>query len=300
MTDFRRRTSVAESLQIVAGLIIVALLAACGGDGTTADGGVVDDDAAPTGETSSGPEPALSAEITWGSFDRANGTVKVSLMNHGTEPVQIDSVRLDAPPYSMEPPDVNESVIDPERRTSYGFVHGDPACDGLPEAYETPMVEVGVDGGQLRLGVGDSADVIERLLNAHCAQQRVAEFVSVGLGTDWTFNDDESQVTGTLVLERTGRGPAVSLIAVRGSVIFGLHPVEEVEAGAPLVVLEPEEDVVEVPLMVKAARCDPHALADSKNTYTLQAWLALDDEPEVFTEFSVDRALRPTLDRLCL
>ena len=60
--------------------------------------------------------------------------------------------------------------------------------------------------------------------------------------------------------------------------------------------LEVTHEVIAV--TVKAARCEPHALAESKKTWRFPVWVVVGDEPEPYLEMEPQGASRRLLDQL--
>lgn len=112
-----------------------------------------------------------------------------------------------------------------------------------------------------------------------CRRRDLLEAVAVTFDDDWTPTSPAT-AEGTIALERRTATGEVVLAAVQGTVIF------------TLTVLTPDPDVVltlpeaerraEVAVEVSAARCDPHALIESKKTSLFPMWVRAGDDEAVF------------------
>ncbi len=72
---------------------------------------------------------------------------------------------------------------------------------------------------------------------------------------------------------------------------------------APLVLLADGAGVATAPVRVRATRCDPHALTESKRSFTFPVFVALDGGEPARVEVTVTGAdrdvLQALLDRTC-
>jgi hypothetical protein len=266
-----------------AALAMAAALAA--GCGTTAE--------------SSAPTPAveLTGRVRQSNLDQSLSSIRVQLLNEGTEPVDVEEVLLQVSPF----PDVasdDDGVVPPGRRIDFRVEYGDPTtCAGDSPTPGPATAQVVADGRQVEVDVEDSQNVLRRLLTLYCDRQRLAEVVTISLGERWTPADGADALLGTIELHRVAGDAEVTVRHLAGSVVYQLRPAT---SGEPIAVLAAGQDAISVPVLATALRCDPHALAEGKKNYVFPVWLGLAGGPEeVKVELTAELEVRPTFDTLC-
>jgi hypothetical protein len=135
----------------------------------------------------------------------------------------------------------------------------------------------------VRLEVAHTAvEVLAGLHADECSQRSVQEAIELRLAGRW-HETAPGTITGDLELRARPGGPAATLHQLKGSVIFTVTPVTATPAPAgaedEAVLAEVEGDggVATLPLVATAARCDAHALIESKKTFVFTAWVSVGD-----------------------
>lgn len=255
-----------------------------------------DDDT--TGPALGPAEPQLSATSVYGRHAAVRGRVDVRLANDGEQPVEVETLRVEHPMFTPVPVLERTSTLPPDGRPRIVPVpFGDPRC-GIDDPAGARVV-VGVRAGQtVRQVAVPLADGEPGLLRAHrlaCAVERVAEVVELELA-GWSSGPD-LQGTGTLSAVRRGAGQVV-VTSVGGTILFSVEPAAE-----PLLVLPDGAPDAAAPVRLRATRCDPHALTESKRSFTFPVFVALDGAEPARVELTVagpDRdVLQDLLDRTC-
>jgi hypothetical protein len=259
-------------IRAVAVALLGCLVVSCGGQGPTA--------AAPT---------AVTATLERSRLFETDRALRATFENPGAGAVVVEDPRLDW--------DLFEAVAGTGRAHTVpaggttGTIrlrYGRARCDAASSSRPVVVATVGGVTRRLRVRV-DQAEPILRVHAAECAAARLAGQVSLRLGPGWRPAAGQG-VEVDLELVQREAGTAVTVVEVAGSVIFsvtGLDPVAaRVDDGRTRAV---------VPLVVRADRCDPHALIESKRTYVFPAWVQVgDDEPvrvELRPEPVVEEAL---------
>jgi hypothetical protein len=250
----------------LAAAALAVLTAACGSTGTAEPGS--------SEAGSATPRVELRAEVVQSRQDQVAQVVRVGLTNEGEDGVAVRRVRLVAPPFSPDPVDRSDRPsLAAGRTVDVRVPYGAPDCAGEPTAVEDPHVALVLgDPARTDVVVPVDGDALDRLLRQLCGEQRLAELADVGFGEDWTRDGDG--VVGTLEMRRDAERPELVLVDTAPTVIFALLPLK----GSPpaLATLPADEDSVSVPVRVGSPRCDPHALLESKKTYTFAAWVSVD------------------------
>ncbi|MGD9703049.1 MAG: hypothetical protein AB7Q42_15280 [Acidimicrobiia bacterium] len=231
----------------------------------------------------------LTATLLQYREDEVRHELSIKVRNSGTEPVRIMDLRLlwDG----LEPVDrvgqdhllgvgqaldlrvpfgdgrcANDYSLDPPSTTSATGDATIELADGSTEAVQIP--------------IDDVEDQLGRLYRTDCRRQFVASVVSLELTGPWERVDPGGEATlrGALAVERRARDRTITILDVDGSVLLNVRPTEPIDE--PLLVLGPDDDAGTVPIDVTPARCDAHALGESKKTYVFQLQVDLGDGPE--------------------
>jgi hypothetical protein len=134
-----------------------------------------------------------------------------------------------------------------------------------------------------------------------CATAAVQEVVTIELRTDGTRTGTPQGpgLAMVLHLQRRGGAAAVTVSELSGSILFtvaGTPP-------SPLVRLAPGAASASADVVLRAGRCDQHALIESKTSFTFPLFASIDDgEPARSTTTaggSAKDALQALLDDTC-
>lgn len=240
--------------------------------------------------------PSLDATVRLGRVAASRGMVEIGLSPADGEAVEITSLQLRDPRFTVVPATPRSTLVD--RRLNIPVDIGDAVCDDLPSA--PPHAVIGRPEAE-PLVVPVDADGEESLATVHrtaCNRQAVTAAVDLRFGPRWE-PVDRATARGVLTLDRAGSEKEITLAGVQGTVIFTLEAIRPGRGDvAELGRLEPDDDHVEVPVEVTAARCDPHAFIESKRTYLFSAWVGLGDDEPVFVTVEPQGAARSALERL--
>lgn len=279
--------------RVVVAVLAVLLLAGCTGPaGATAPAASAPRAAAPT-TTVANSAAGLTVVLVQYRSDAARRLLQVSLRNDGPEPVTVLALDLHVPELSPVPPTPRTDELGPGNRLDLPVGYGDVRCDGPA----TAPSEVAVT---LRRGAGPAQDLtvpvarpdatLDALVTEECGRQRVAAAVSLELVVDRPAARGRA-VPATLVARRAAGTAPVVVTGVGESVLLGVAPART----DPVLTLDADEAGADVALTVTAARCDPHARADSKQAFVLPAWVRVAGEPEVRTTLTVGEATQAQL-----
>lgn len=180
--------------------------------------------------------------------------------------------------------------------------YGEARCDEDPAAPSSAVLHVRRDGGPLRpvlLPLPAAAGLLGRLHRPECAERDLRRSVDVALVGGWVPDGpDGGARRTTLRLRRTvPDGPRVVVPELQSGILFTVRTSAEPDARvpSPVLVLEPGAPLAEVPLVVRATRCDPHALAESKRTTQFRVPVEVDRRPAVQLVLQPDEAGRDLL-----
>ena len=286
-----------------AALLVALVCAGCGAEASSAAGSssaAPSSAAAPTSVAlRTGPPvppvPGITAEAVENRTDRAaGGQVQVRVGATGPEPFSVTSVAIDSPGFAPLPAVPVTASFVPGRRIDLPTPYGDPVCDTAAEPAAARLTVVRPSGAVEELRVPLAAEVLTGIHQRLCAAVAVEALVTVTLA-DLAAEGDT--LTGRLVLTRGGDdAPTVTATRVEGNVLYAA------EAELPLE-LAAGQDEASTAITFRTARCDPHALAETKQPYLMPLGVTVDGGEEVVLDLPLDDAqrglLRELTDRVC-
>ncbi len=284
-----------------AALALALVCVACGAqdDAPAAAGGSSADASSSAPALRTGPPvppvAGIAGEVVENRTDRAaGGQVQVKVSATGDEPFSVTAVALDSPGFTPLPAVPVTASFVPGRRIDLPTPYGDPVCDTAAEPAAARLTVVRPDGAVEELRVPLAAEVLTAVHARSCAAIAVQELVAVAV-TDLVADGDA--LTGRLVLTRTGDDDAaVTAARVEGNVLY------TAEAELPLELAGGEREV-SAGITFGTARCDPHALAETKQPYLMPLAVTVDGGAEVVLDLPLDDAqrgqLRELTDRVC-
>ncbi len=242
------------------------------------------------------PVPGIAAEAVESRTDRAaGGQVQVKVSDTGEEPFAVTAVALDSPGFVPLPAVALTASFVPGRRIDLPTPYGDPVCDTAAEPAAARLTVVRPGGAVEELRVPLAAGALTEIHTRLCAAVAVEELVTVTVAD---LVPDGDALTGRLVLTRDGDDDAtVTAARVEGNVLYAA------EAELPLELAGGEREVA-AGVVFRTARCDPHALAETKQPYLMPLAVTVDGGPEVLLDLPLDDAqrgqLRELTDRICV
>lgn len=210
----------------------------------------------------------------------------VSVQLRAAVPVEVLQVRLVTPAFRAAAPGTavpgTRASLLPGSPVDLRVPYGPADCTDRTDRAATAVVQVALGGGQseVRLPVASAPEVLGRLQRAECAEldaRRQVELSLDGFAGQQTPPGQEV-ITGTLRVRRLAGTTAVRITEISRSTL--LAPAAG-PAGGPVLVLEPAAQQAQVPVEVRPARCDSHALAESKRSTVFRVFVALGDDPPV-------------------
>ncbi|WP_146220410.1 hypothetical protein [Geodermatophilus normandii] len=279
-----------------AALLAVLLCAACGSSVAAPGSSSPASSSAPAREPAVPPVPGIEAEAVQLRTDEAiGGQVQVRVTATGTEPFTVTSVAVDSPGFAPLPDRAVTAAFASGRTIDLPAPYGDAVCDRAAEPATARLTVVRPDGRTEALRVPLAAEVLGRIHEERCAVRAVLAVADVTVGD---LSADGDAVTGTLTLTRAGDDDRpVTVTRLQGNVLYDV-----VADGLPRT-LEAGESTLEVGLEFTMTRCDPHALAETKQPHLFLLGLQVAADDEVPADLPLDQAQRDELaalvDRAC-
>jgi hypothetical protein len=245
--------------------LLVGLLGACSSGPSNAPAGA--------GNTARGVIATVEQDLS----SQARGVLQVTFRNTGDQSFTFAEVRVvDARFEVLAPTRRGVTVPVGGRELTVPLPFGVAKCDGPTAGPVEPRIEVrGSAVEPTAVSIDDRGrSFLGRLHAAACGQRGITNAVSL------TFSSFEpagrATVRGVLRLERRQQGEAITVVDVRGNVIFALSVLPP--RSIPLT-LAPGEHAADLPLELSASRCDPHALTGYTKTYRFRVFVIVGRRP---------------------
>ncbi|MBC3192782.1 hypothetical protein H7X46_17085 [Pseudonocardia sp. C8] len=213
------------------------------------------------------PETGLTGAVMQYRSDIAARVLTVRL--RAGNPVTVERVQLRPAGFVPSPPVTPGTALGAGTTADIRIPLEAPDC-AATAGESTAVVTAG--GAESVLVLADAHGAVGALQRAECAERAVRDRAGVTFGPVWTRDGD--RLRGTVRLHRrAGTGP-VAVTELGGTTIFGIRPA----GGRTLPLTLGGADVV-LPVEVVAARCDPHALAESKRATAFTVVAAVPASP---------------------
>lgn len=290
----------------VAVLAVAVGLAACGDDDDTSGGAASDTDT------------ALTATVQRSTLFETRGALRLSVRNTGSDEVEIGTVQLSSPLFEPVEPEARDALLDPGGRPvvlplrlgpadcAGGDGSGDEDSSGEGSGDETQGDDprggaeliATVDGDERRIPLElEPSGLLAEMQGAECEAAAVVADVELRLGDEWTAAGPRA-LTGELLVSQRQAGVTAELDEVLGNVIFSLAADSEIPAGQPWLTVDDATTSAGVPVRIRAARCDPHALIEYKRTFIFVAVVAVDGADPVRVDVTAEDGARDALEDL--
>lgn len=238
--------------------------------------------------------PRLQATATQYTVDEASGDLRVGITNVGRTTVTVSSATLDWAGFEHRRSVVEGGTLGPGEVAGVLLQHGAARCDAPPGG--RARLQAVVDGvtREIPLRV-EVPHLLDMLYQRECAGKRLMETADLSLVMARTtvVANGEEYLPGAVVLTRQHGRLGVTLSDLSGSVLLHFAP----RGLRPLPArLGPGQPVLRVPVLLASAhRCDPHARANSSQTFVLSVDAHLDGQPAQRVILVPDKATQVTL-----
>ena len=242
-----------------------------------------------TGTDHTGTDHGLTAIVLQYREDEVRHMVSIKVRNTGAAPVRVVDLRLRWEGLEVVEPVLQDHLLGVGHALDLRTPYGDARCaDGYsldPPSTKSAFAEATIeltDGSTetVTIPIDDVEEQLARLFRIDCRRQFIESVVTLELRGPWERIDPDAVATlrGTLAVERGAGDRAITISDVDGSVLLDVRPAAP--ASGPLLVLGPDDAAGVVPVDVTSARCDAHALGESKKTYVFQVEIDVGDGPE--------------------
>jgi len=240
--------------------------------------------------------PGVQAEAVRLRTDEAlGGQVHVRITNTGAAPFTVTSLQLDSPGFAAVPAIPVEASYAPDRTIALPVPFGAVDCEADTDPAAARLTVARPGGTVEELLVPLAGGALAQVHGEECAVEAVTAVV--GIAVEQLAEAGET-LTGEVVLSRRDGDEPVQVVRIGGSVVLTPVPDDELP-----VTLSPGDRALRLPVTFDAARCDPHALAETKKPFVFPVVVAVGDGEQVPVDLPLDDAQRAQLsallDRVC-
>jgi hypothetical protein len=201
--------------------------------------------------------------------------------NQSDTAIVVVDVALRSPLFEPVAPDRHDYTVAAGLRQDLQMGVGASIC---PRPDEPSMIEMTVEiDGERRHGLVEvDIEPLDELHSRECGERLVFEHADVEWGPEFSVDDGVLATTVTLT-RRQGDEP-LSVINVRGTVLYLVLPASAPTDGEPLATMAPGDPAGTAPVLMRVGRCEPHAVADVKKPYSFGVWVTVGDSEPYFLE----------------
>lgn len=254
------------------------------------------------GPAASARAPNLTAILKQYRTDEPLRQIRTTLTNHETEPVLVETTQLAAPNFEILPPKEQDYSLPPGGTIPVGLrgPFGPGICNGeIPTAARPAKVVVRVraaDGSAADYSypLADPHDLLAILLRNDCEDEKIASTLDTRFGDVWeqtTSAEGAPAVRTVLEVRLADPAATATITSLDSGILFNVEP----EVAPTLTAAAP---VSEVPVEFTNNRCDPHAVAESKQSYIFPLWVAVNGAEPISTMIEPGEAGKEALRRL--
>ncbi len=292
MPASRREAAAVTVAAVVAALVPLTLLSSCdvGGDEPSAVPAV--------------DAPTLTGELTRYRRDEALRRLQVKLgQADGEDPVEVESLTLTLPGYDDGPPSELGSTSRPGAVVDLPVQLGDAVCptaggatteDAVPDGPLVATVTVAGLDEPVGIELTDPDGVGPQTWSRECSALSALDAAAMTLGPTWTRGGAAGALTasGELVVGPVAAGRRVEVVELVGTTLFS--------ASAVLPVVAAAGGTLSLAMTVAPARCDPHAVGESKRGYAFGVRVAVDGGEPVLVTVEPAEAARVQMEDVLL
>jgi hypothetical protein len=255
------RRVVAAGVIAVMGLVVVG----CGDD----EGGSSDDQGS----------SEMQATLRRSTLSETRRALRLDVHYESDHDVVLGAIQLRSPLFEPLEPEQRDARI---RGSGPGAItmslrFGDPRCDARADGPAQLVTDI--DGEEMRVDIEEvPANMLATLHAIECEAQAVQEDVEMRLGESWVRTDPLT-IEGELAVAQRSSGVTATIHEVEDNVIFTIGPVGP--AVTPWAEVSDDQPEVVVPVVIHAARCDPHARIEYKRTFKFRTVVQMGDEDNV-------------------
>lgn len=203
------------------------------------------------------------------------------------------------PMFATVPPEDRESVLRPGGTAVRPLPFGEPRCEVAGDRGAVVVLGVrrgaGSDGmvTEVTVPMAEGQPGLAAWHATACTVAEVGETARFGLGPESAVEQDGTRLRTTLRAERRGPGE-IAVTDVGNSILFSVAPA----AGQPVLTLPQRRDAAATEVVLTVARCDVHALIESKTSFTFPLSVAVGDGDPVAVPVTADDGVRAAMQAM--
>ncbi len=222
--------------------------------------------------------PAMRAQaIVYRTDQAVGGRFQVKITNLDDETFEVVGVRLESDGFEPVPLTTKPVRYSPGERTDIVTPHGAARCtDGAAADPAFAVMDVRVDDGEVQrheVPLESIYDALDKLHERECDIAMVAAAVDVGLKSIEQIDGEDGPILeADITFRRLETDEPIVVSDVRGSVLYLIF------ADALPLELAPDDAEAALPVVISPARCDGHAIGESKQPFVFPVHIQIGDE----------------------
>jgi hypothetical protein len=229
------------------------------------------------------PVDGLTATIVQYTRDRPARVVQVKIANTSDETIDVTLVEPRLQGFDAAQPPDQTSHLTPDRRVDFPVAIGEPSCDGQTEADSEIVVDATTGDGASRRGrvpIDDEDGLIPRVHKLDCDVQRVEETVDITVADTWRQVGEgaDAAVVGHVAMELRPDGGSARVADLDAGLLLRVVSGRPGRDGAndATYVVDADQPNTGWDVELVGARCDGHAIAESRRLMALTFRVSVD------------------------
>lgn len=209
------------------------------------------------------------------------GGFEVTIDNQSNGDLHVTELRLLSPLFEEQDPTAVDVTIRAGLRNDLRVPFGPSVCPPADRPTQVSMT-IEADGVTQHGVVEIDPEPVASVNRTECGALEVAEHADIAFADEYTIDDETDTLYATVIVTRRAGDDPITIDTVRGTVLYRLKPWQPLAEGDVMATLEPGESSIEVPVVLLAARCEPHAVADVKKPYDMAIWITVGNGEETY------------------
>lgn len=209
------------------------------------------------------------------------GGFEVTIDNQSDDDLHVTELQLLSPLFEEQGPTTADVTIRAGLRNDLRVPFGPSICPPADRPTQVAMT-IEADGVTQHGVVEIDPEPVASVNRTECGVLEVAEHADIAFADEYTIDDDTDTLYATVVVTRRAGDDPITIDTVRGTVLYRFEPPQPLAEADVMATLAPGDSSVDVPVVLLAARCEPHAVADAKKPYDMAIWVTIGNGEETY------------------
>lgn len=223
----------------------------------------------------------LTATVVQYTRDRPARVVQVKLANTSDDALDVTLVEPRLHGFATAEPPQRTSHLEPDRRVDVPVALGRPSCD-TPAQGRSEVVVRGTTAdnvsAQRSVPIDDEDGLLERAHELDCAVERVEAAVDITVADEWQRIGDgaDAAVLGHITMTLRASSGSAQVADLDAGLLLRVASGPEPDSTDMTYTVDAEQPRTEWDIELVGARCDGHAVAESRRLMALTFWVSVD------------------------